>query len=157
MSEEQEPDPRFGSELTYLQMLKNFQDSAGNIDGRRETFGSNVWFPDLGMSFPNFGSCSFSRKEAKQKSYTLQEEDVGQPYVRGEFLDIRINIDETNLFTELPKSICTYALALEAFAVERDLRPGVLIFNIGTVWSTEEEFESITDKLQTEISFPIHP
>ena len=81
MSEEQEPDPRFGSELTYLQMLKNFQDSAGNIDGRRETFGSNVWFPDLGMSFPNFGSCSFSRKEAKQKSYTLQEEDVGQPYV----------------------------------------------------------------------------
>jgi len=157
MSEEQEPDPRFGSELTYLQMLKNFQDAAGNINGRRETFGSNVWFPDLGMSFPNFGSCSFSRREAKQESYTLQEEDVGQLYVRDKFLDIRINIDEINLFTELPKKICTYALALESFAVEKDLRPGVLIFNIGIVWSTEEEFDSITNQLETEISFPIHP
>lgn len=156
MSEEKQPDPKFSSELTYLQMLKNFHDAAQPVGERMESFGANVWFPDLALSFPNFGSCDFSRKEAKKDSWAVTD-DVGQLYARGEYLDYRINIDDSNIFTELPKAICTYALALEGFATERELRPGILAFNIGILWSDSDQYNTIEDKLQQEISFPVHP
>ena len=74
MSEQQEQDPRFGSELSYLGMLDDLARNNVEQNDRVESFGSNIWFPDISLSFPNFGNSEFNRADAKKDALYLNED-----------------------------------------------------------------------------------
>ena len=159
MSEqEQQQDFRFSSELSYMGMLDDFAKNNVEQNERVENFGSNIWFPDITGSFPNFGNAKFNRSDAKDAALYINEEspDV-QTFTREGKTDLRINMPEINLVDELPEAICKYALAFESMCTRQGTSPGVIQFNIGVSWATEEQVEGIAEILQSTIEFPVHP
>jgi len=157
MSEEQ-PDFRFSSELSYLGMLDEFRN--GNIaqNDRVESFGSNIWFPDISSSFPNFGNSEFSRKDAKDGALYINEDcPEVQVWTRGTISDMRIVLDEVNLMDEFPELVCKYTLAFENICTRLNTKPGVISFNLGITWMTPDQVDLIQQKLEEQIEFPVHP
>ena len=159
MSEQQqEQDFRFSSELSYMGMLDDFAKNNVEQNSRVENFGSNIWFPDITGSFPNFGNSVFSRAAAKDEAlYVNEESPEVQLFNRDGVTDIRVNIDEGNIITDLPFIICKYTLAFENICTRQSTKPGVIQFNLGVLWATEEQVEEIADMLGKQINFPIHP
>jgi|TARA_B110000977_G_scaffold62982_1_gene85595 hypothetical protein len=158
MSEEQQQDPRFSSELSYLGMLDDLARNNVEQNERVESFGSNIWFPDIGQSFPNFGNSEFDRSTAKDDSLYINEDTAGvQFFVRGKVGDLRINVPETNLIDEFPEMVCKYTLAFENMCTRNAVKTGVIQFNIGVTWVTLDQVEQIADILQQSIEFPSHP
>jgi len=159
MSEqEQQQDFRFSSELSYMGMLDDFAKNNVEQNERVENFGSNIWFPDVTGSFPNFGNSVFSRTTAKDDSLYINEESPEiQLFNREGKTDMRINLPEINLIDELPEAICKYALAFEAICTRQTSKPGVIQFNIGVSWATEEQVEGIAEMLKGTVEFPVHP
>ena len=72
-------------------------------------------------------------------------------------MDVRVNIEEINLVDEFPEAVCKYTLAFENMCTKAGTKPGVIQFNLGIVWATEEQVENIAEILQAQITFPIHP
>jgi len=158
MSEQQEPDFRFSSELSYLGMLDEFRKAHVEQNDRLESFGSNIWFPDITASFPNFGNSQFSRKNAKDESLYINEESPEiQIFTRDDHADIRVNVPEINIIDEFPEAVCKYTLAFESVCTRLGLRPGVIQFNLGVTWITHEQLDEIPNALEAEIEFPVHP
>ena len=158
MSEQQEQDPRFGSELSYLGMLDDIARNNVEQNDRVESFGSNIWFPDISLSFPNFGNSEFNRADAKKDALYINEDCPEiQTFKREGLMDIRVNIEEINLVDEFPEAVCKYALAFENMCTKAGIKPGVIQFNLGIVWAAEEQVESIAEMLQAQITFPVHP
>lgn len=156
--QEQEQDFRFSSELSYMGMLDDFAKNNVEQNDRVESFGSNIWFPDITGSFPNFGNSKFSRASAKDDSLYINEESPEvQVFNRSGVTDIRVNLNEVNIIDELPEIMCRYALAFENICTRQATRPGVIQFNLGVLWSTEEQVEEIAEMLQAQIAFPVHP
>ena len=158
MSEQQEQDPRFGSELSYLGMLDDLARNNVEQNDRVESFGSNIWFPDISLSFPNFGNSEFSRATAKTDALYINEDCPEiQAFHRDGITDIRVNIDEVNLVDEFPEAVCKYTLAFENMCTKAGTKPGVIQFNLGVSWVTEEQVENIAGMLEKQIGFPTHP
>ena len=154
----EETDIRFSSELSYLGMLDEFSKAHVLQNDRAESFGSNIWFPDISQSFPNFGNSNFSRQDARDDSLYVNEESPElQLFHREGVTDMRVEIREVNLIDELPEAICKYTLAFESICTRANTKPGVIAFNLGITWSTEDQLKEIPSALEEEIAFPVHP
>ena len=84
---------------------------------------------------------------------TLNEARVGD----ADYVLCLTRVDEVNLIDEFPEAVCKYTLAFENMCTKAGTKPGVIQFNLGISWVTEEQVENIAGMLEKEIAFPTHP
>ena len=65
--------------------------------------------------------------------------------------------EQRSAYLSMNRRVYNFTLAFENMCTTAGTKPGVIQFNLGVSWVTEEQVENIAGMLEKQIGFPTHP